>query len=131
MNKLTLDENAKEDWLKLVKKHKKKQKGLPALSRINKNAGDVEKNIELFNKMSSYIDSPNNNPVSGPFGDSVEFSGGEACCESLNLFEGLSVASPYMLRNDGKVFTCGSHHPYVKTNLSLNNKSAISSFSVI
>ena len=38
MNKLTLDENAKEDWLKLVKKHKKKQKGLPALSRINKKA---------------------------------------------------------------------------------------------
>ena len=71
MNKLTLDENAKEDWLKLVKKHKKKQKGLPALTTLNAYAGDVEKHIELFNKMSSPFESPSNNPISGPFGDSV------------------------------------------------------------
>ena len=125
MNRLTLDENAKQDWLNIVKKHKNKQNGAPALSTLNTNAGNVEKSIEIFNKMNSPVESPSNNPISGPFGDSVEFSGEEACCESLNLFEGLNVASPYMLRNDGKVFTCGSHHPYVKTNLSLNNKFAI------
>ena len=46
-----MNENAKVDWMKIVKKHKKRQKGLPALSTLNTNAGNVEKNIELFNMM--------------------------------------------------------------------------------
>ena len=43
--------DAKKDWLKIVNKHKKKQKGLPALSTLNTNAGNVEHNIEMFNMM--------------------------------------------------------------------------------
>ena len=74
MSKLTLNENAKEDWLKLVKKHKKKQKGLPALSTLNTDAGDVETHIKMFNKMTSPTEAPNNNPVSGPFGGNVSSS---------------------------------------------------------
>lgn len=48
-----LDENKKVDWLNTVKKHRRKQKGLPALSKLNTNAGNVEKNIEIFNSMQS------------------------------------------------------------------------------
>ena len=44
MNKLTLDENAKQDWLNIVKKHKKKQKGAPALTTLNTDAAML-KNI--------------------------------------------------------------------------------------
>ena len=57
---------------------------MPALSRLNTDAGNVEKNIELFNKMASHVDSPNNNPISGPFGDSVEAAAeGSSMGESL------------------------------------------------
>lgn len=91
MNKLTLDENAKQDWLNIVKKHKKKQKGTPALTTLNTDAGDVEKHIEIFNKMSSHTDTLNNNPISGPFGDSVDLSSdgaamGESCNKCINEF---------------------------------------------
>ena len=48
---LKIQENAKSDWMKLVNKHKKKQKGLPALSKLNTNAGNVEHNINMFNMM--------------------------------------------------------------------------------
>lgn len=48
-----LNENAKNDWLKIVKKHKRKQKGLPALSNLNTDAGNVEHNISMFNSMTS------------------------------------------------------------------------------
>ena len=46
-----VNENTKADWMNIVKKHRKRQKGLPALSTLNTNAGDVEKNIEMFNNM--------------------------------------------------------------------------------
>ena len=50
-NKIDLDEDAKDDWLKIVNKHRRRQKGLPALSRLNTNAGNVEKNIEIFHNI--------------------------------------------------------------------------------
>lgn len=55
MNKdnMNIQEDAKSDWMKIVSKHKKKQKGLPALSKLNTNAGNVEHNINMFNMMSS------------------------------------------------------------------------------
>lgn len=46
-----IKEDAKHDWLKVVKHHKKRQKGLPALSTLNTNAGNVEHNINMFNHM--------------------------------------------------------------------------------
>lgn len=75
--KLILDENAKDDWMKLVKKHKKRQNGLPALSTLNTNAGNVEHNVSMFNKMTSSTEGPSNNPISGPMG-------GDCVCESFN-----------------------------------------------
>ena len=41
--------NAKASWMKVVDKHNKKQKGLPALSTLNTDAGDVETGIQFFN----------------------------------------------------------------------------------
>ena len=82
MNKdnLNIQEDAKSDWMNLVNKHKKKQKGLPALSTLNTNAGNVEHNIEVFNMMQPnsmpYVDSSNGNIVSS-----------EGCCESYHLQE--------------------------------------------
>lgn len=32
----------------------------------------------------------------------------------LKLNDSLEIATPYMLRNDGKLFTCGEFHPYFK-----------------
>lgn len=48
-NKHTLGEDAKTNWFKIVDTHTKKQKGLPALSTLNTDAGDVETGIEVFN----------------------------------------------------------------------------------
>ena len=63
-NKFVLDENARDEWLKLVKKHKKRQKGLPALSTLNPNAGNVEHNINMFNMMNG-SSTPTINPING------------------------------------------------------------------
>lgn len=71
MTKNSFQEDAKRDWLKLVKKHKRKQKGLPALSHLNRDAGNVEHNVSMFNKMNTPVGGPSNNPVSGPFGGDV------------------------------------------------------------
>lgn len=49
--KKDIQEDAKSDWMKVVNKHKKRQKGLPALSKLNTDAGNVEHNISMFNKM--------------------------------------------------------------------------------
>lgn len=82
MNKDTLNiqEDAKSDWMRLVNKHKKKQRGLPALSNLNTDAGNVEHNIEMFNMMQPNsmpsADSSNGNTVSS-----------EGCCESYQLQE--------------------------------------------
>lgn len=76
--KTNMQENAKVDWMKLVNRHRKKQRGLPALSRLNTNAGNVEHNIEMFNMMqpdgSITVDSSNGN-VSSNDG---------ACCEAMS-----------------------------------------------
>ena len=76
---LDLEEDVKDDWLNIVKKHKKRQKGLPALSRLNTNAGNVEKNIELFNAMQPNdnitVDAANGNVSTGDccaMGESLE-----------------------------------------------------------
>lgn len=45
---------------------------------INRDAGNVEHNIAMFNKMNSPSEAPCTNPVSGPFG-------GAAMAESLNM----------------------------------------------
>lgn len=45
----SINENAADDWIKLVKKHRKNQKGLPALSNLKTNAGIVELNNAIFN----------------------------------------------------------------------------------
>lgn len=67
---------------KRAKMHKKKQRGWPALMRINKNAGNVELNNSIFNHISNVGDL-SNNPISGPFGGDV--SAPTAMGESLDL----------------------------------------------
>lgn len=63
-----------------AKKHAKKQRGITTL---NPDAGNVEYNIGMFNKMSGAVEGPSNNPVSGPFGGDVS----SGCCESLDDIE--------------------------------------------
>lgn len=63
-NESLINENAKNDWLKLVDRHKKRQKGMPALSTLNTDAGNVEHNIAMFNKMQG-AEAPSVNPVNG------------------------------------------------------------------
>lgn len=46
-----MNNDAKSAWMRQVKKHKKRQHGLPALSTLNPNAGNVEHNINMFNMM--------------------------------------------------------------------------------
>lgn len=67
--KITMEEDTKNDWMKIVNKHKKRQKGLPALSSLNTDAGNVEHNVSAFNNMNTPATSPSTNPVSGPFGE--------------------------------------------------------------
>ena len=78
--KITIEEDAKSDWMKIVNKHKKKQKGLPALSTLNTNAGNVEHNIKMFNMMqpdgSATVGASKGNTVSR-----------ESCSESYPLQE--------------------------------------------
>lgn len=62
-----------------AKKHRKKQKGITTL---NPDAGNVEYNIGMFNKLSGATEGPSNNPVSGPFGGDVS-AGDSGCCESI------------------------------------------------
>lgn len=72
-----------------AKKHAKKQKGITTL---NPNAGNVEYNIGMFNKMSGATDGLSNNPVSGPFGGDVSVGDVSGCCEALKLPD---VEDPY------------------------------------
>ena len=67
MNNLNtnIQEDAKQDWMNLVKRHKKRQKGLPALSTLNTDAGNVEHNVNMFNKLNTPLSSVNVNPVNG------------------------------------------------------------------
>ena len=61
-----------------AKKHAKKQRGITTL---NPDAGNVEYNIGMFNKMSGAVEGPCTNPVSGPFGGDV--GDGEAMVEGV------------------------------------------------
>lgn len=60
--------------ISLTEERRKKQ----PYDSINRDAGNVEHNIAMFNKMSSSSEAPCANPVSGPFG-------GAAMAESLNM----------------------------------------------
>lgn len=66
---------------------------------VKSNCGNIEFNQAFFNHANSVESAPSVNPT-GPMG------------ESLN--EMLDVATPYMLRNDGKLVSCKPLHPYVK-----------------
>ena len=81
--KLILDEsiNAKDAWIKQVKHHRRRLKGLPRVG-FNSNAGNVEHNIEMMNMMLGSGDITNN-PISGPFGGDVS-SGGTSMGESFD-----------------------------------------------
>ncbi len=48
---------------------------------LNPDAGNVEHNVAMFNKMNSPVDGPCNNPISGPFGGDVGC--GEAMGEDM------------------------------------------------
>lgn len=80
---LTLNEDTRDDWLALVRKHRKKLKGLPRVG-FNPNAGNVEHNIAMFNKMHSG-EPISVNPISGPFGGDVSapVGGGMSMGEAL------------------------------------------------
>lgn len=96
----SLDENAKDEWMKLVKEVKKKQKGLPALTKIKTNAGNVEHNVAMFNKINSPIEGPSNNPISGPFGGDISCDS-SAMGESITTHENLVLEEVVM---DNEVF---------------------------
>jgi hypothetical protein len=49
----------------------KKKKRL-GINHIDYNAGNVEHNIAMFNKMNNPISAPSTNPVSGPMGESLK-----------------------------------------------------------
>lgn len=86
-----MNENAKNAWMKLVNKHKKRQKGLPVLSTLNTNAGNVEHNINMFNMMqpsgSITVDASNGNISSGEFSGGMGESFVKENFISLNLEE--------------------------------------------
>ena len=75
----------------LFEARKKKKNG----ALVNPDAGNVEHNIEMFNKMNSPVDGPSNNPVSGPFG-------GDVCAESLDEARD-PYFTPYGYRDAAKV----------------------------
>lgn len=66
--------------MKVLKEDIKKKNKKSALPFINKNAGNVEYNISMFNKMSSPIEGPSTNPISGSSGENA---GGEGMGESI------------------------------------------------
>lgn len=103
--------NAKDAWLKQVKHHKKRLKGLPRVG-FNPNAGNVEHNIKMFNHMND-IGDLSNNPISGPFGgdvsapagDSAGMSMGESLKESIidsNMIEFLRKHKNDFIENQTK-----------------------------
>lgn len=67
--------NAKDAWLKQVKHHKKRLRGLPRVG-FNPNAGNVEHHISMMNKMLN-VGEISNNPISGPFGGDVSAPAGD------------------------------------------------------
>ena len=73
--------NAKDAWLKQVKYNRKKKKGLPYVG-FNPNAGNVEHNISMMNKMLN-VGEISNNPISGPFGGDVSAPAGDGAGMSM------------------------------------------------
>ncbi len=69
---------------KRANEHRKRQRGL-ALTYLNTDAGNVEHNVAMFNKMNSPIDAPMNNPISGPFGGDVSAPAGECAAMGEGL----------------------------------------------
>jgi hypothetical protein len=93
-----------------IEKGKKKKKGI----RINKNAGNVEHSISMFNKMNNPIAQPIVNPVNGNIG-------GEGCCEALEdrkkkLREGMRLTNG-MREDESLYFDDGdySYHIFRRT----------------
>lgn len=80
---ISIQEDAKSEWMKLVRKHKKRQKGLPALSQLNTNAGDVEHNINVFNMVSSAADGSCGDSVS--MGESIEITEASSTTDKVYL----------------------------------------------
>lgn len=74
--------NAKDAWMKQVEYNRKRLRGLPRVS-LNPDAGNVEYNISMFNKMNSG-ENIAVNPVSGPFGGDIGVG------ESYNPFSELN-----------------------------------------
>ena len=68
-----MSNDAKSAWMSQVKNHKKRQHGLPALSTLNPNAGNVEHNINMFNAAQ---------PSTTPVTDAVN-GNTAAVCEAL------------------------------------------------
>ena len=87
-----LDEavDAADAWLELVKKQRKRLKGLPSVG-FNPCGGNVEHNIKMFNKMNSPTDMLSNNPISGPFGGDVPSSTSSGMSENLSIYEYLNT----------------------------------------
>lgn len=81
--KLKLKESidAKDAWLKQVKHHRRRLKGLPRVG-FNPDAGNVEHNISMLNMMLGSGEMLSNNPISGPFGGDV--ASGASMGESFN-----------------------------------------------
>ena len=87
-----LDEaiDAADAWLELVRKQRKRLKGLPRVG-FNPCGGNVEHNIEMFNKMNSPVSGVSNNPVSGPFGGDVSAPASSGMAEDLSIYEYLNT----------------------------------------
>jgi hypothetical protein len=64
--------NPKTEWEKVVSKHKKNQKGLPALSSMKTDVGNRELSDSVFN--SSVSDMPSAAVDGGSFGESFDKS---------------------------------------------------------
>lgn len=67
---------------------------------INYNVGNMEHNINMFNKANSPAEGPCNNPISGPFGGDV------SCCESLNENSDKPTTRYYKFRVFGTYEVC-------------------------
>ena len=80
----------------LFEAKKKKKNG----ALVNPDAGNVEHNIEMFNKMNSPVEGPCNNPVSGPFGGGVM---SESVDESYNVQFYQIFRSPTRPNENGKM----------------------------
>lgn len=76
-NNLNIQEDAKSDWMKLVRKHRKRQNGLPITS-LNTDAGNVEHNIKMFNMMQP------SEVVSADASNGNTPGNSSGCCEELN-----------------------------------------------